>query len=305
MAVESSESISRSCPICGSSVDQATLFLNKNIDSNKLSAFSFASRKSPEFMCHRLLKCKVCDVIYVGQPPTNIELSHAYHTADYDSAEEANDAANAYISAIKPTLLKLAARKNVLEIGTGTGIFLEHLAQIGFTGLVGIEPSLSAIAAAPDHRQVWIRPGMFNGTDFESESFDLICCFMTMEHVLHPSEITQQAYRLLKPGGAFVTVTHNYQSAVNRLLGRKSPIIDIEHMQLFCPKSLQVMFERNQFTAISIVDFVNTYSIEYWLRLMPLPNGLKQGVNAFLALIGVPNKKVSINVGNLISVGFK
>lgn len=305
MTVESQQSISRSCPICDSSVDQATLFLNENIDSSKLSAFSFASRKSPEFMCHRLLKCNVCEVVYVDQPPTNNELSHAYHTADYDSAEEADDAAHAYIKAITPTLHKLAVRKKALEIGAGTGIFLEHLAQVGFTELVGIEPSLSAIAAAPDHRQLWIRQGMFNGADFASESFDLICCFMTMEHVLNPTDITQQAFRLLKPGGAFVTVTHNYKGVINRLLGRKSPIIDIEHMQLFCPKSLQMMFERNQFTDISIANFVNTYALQYWLRLMPLPNKLKKGAIAFFRLIGVLDKKISMNVGNVISVGLK
>jgi hypothetical protein len=54
-----------------------------------------------------------------------------------------------------------------------------------------------------------------------------------MEHVLDPKVIALPAFRLLRPGGAFVTVTHDHRGRLNRLLGRRSPIIDIEHLQLF------------------------------------------------------------------------
>ncbi len=295
----------RPCPVCHTASDKAKLFLEKNIDPAKLSGFSFASRKTPEFMCHRLVQCPTCDLVYANQPPGEDELAYAYHVADYDSSEEANDAAAAYIRAIRPTLNALVRRQSVLEIGTGTGIFIEYLSREGFTQLVGVEPSTAAIAAAPVHRQAWIREGIFEEKDFAPESFDLICCFMTMEHVRDPNIIASAALRLLRPGGAFVTVTHDYRGVVNRLLGKRSPIIDIEHMQLFSKRSLRYLFENVGYTGVTVNAFVNTYSLQYWMRLAPLPRGLKQSVSGLMARIGVDHVKLGVNVGNLITTGFK
>jgi SAM-dependent methyltransferase len=256
-------------------------------------------------MCHRLVRCITCDLVYADEPPGEDELARAYHVANYDSSEEANDAATAYIRAIRPTLDALARRQSALEIGTGTGIFLEHLSGEGFTELTGVEPSSAAIAAAPMHRQMWIREGMFEEKDFSPESFDLICCFMTMEHVYDPNVIACAALRLLRPGGAFVTVTHDYRSFVNRLLGIRSPIIDIEHLQLFSERSVRYLFENVGYVGVTTNAFVNTYTLQYWVRLAPLPRGFKQAVSGLLSALGASHVKASINVGNLIASGFK
>lgn len=295
----------RSCPVCQTDSSKARLFLEENIDPSKLSEFSFASRKVPEFMCHRLVQCPTCDLVYADRPPAENELAHAYHVADYDSAEEAGDAAAAYGRAISPALARLSRRQSALEIGTGTGIFLEQLASQGFTELAGVEPSRAAIEAAPAHRRAWIREGMFEEGDFAPGSFDLICCFMTMEHVRDPNVIGRAAWRLLRPGGAFVTVTHDYRGLVNRCLGKRSPIIDIEHLQLFSRQSLQYLFHALGYSDISISPFVNTYSLQYWTRLAPLPAPLKNTFGSLMTKTGLHRVKLGVNVGNLITAGFK
>lgn len=296
---------SRSCPVCHTGFEQAKLFIEKNIDPAKLSGFSFASRKDPEYMCHRLVQCPNCDLVYADQPPGEDELAHAYHVADYDSSEEANDAAAAYIKAIQPTLGMLARHQSALEIGTGTGIFLDYLSRESFTEIIGVEPSSTAIAAAPEYRQAWICEGMFEEKDFTPESFDLICCFMTMEHVRDPNIIARAALRLLRPGGAFVTVTHDYRSLINRLLGKRSPIIDIEHLQLFSEQSVRYLFEHAGYANVTVNSFVNTYSLRYWMRMTPLPYGLKHGISNLMSAFGIGHIKLGVNVGNHITAGFK
>ena len=256
-------------------------------------------------MCHRLVLCPNCDLVYADQPPGEGELAHAYHVADYDSSEEANDAAKAYILAIQPALGRLAQRQSALEIGTGTGIFLEHLSNEGFAELVGVEPSSAAISAAPEYRQSWIHEGMFEEKNFAPESFDLICCFMTMEHVRDPDIIARAAFRLLRPGGAFVTVTHDYRSLVNRLLGKRSPIIDIEHLQLFSERSVRYLFEHAGYANVTVNSLVNAYSLRYWMRMAPLPYGLKHGISNLMSAFGIGHIKLGINVGNHITAGFK
>ena len=298
-------SLQRSCPVCGTGHEGATLFFENNIDPQKLSSFSFASRKVPEFMCHRLVQCPICELVYANQPPSEEELSHAYHASHYDSSEEANDAAASYIQAMQPTFLRMAHKHSALEIGTGTGVLLEHLSSAGFARLIGVEPSAAAIAAAPGHRQAWIRQEMFNENNFEPASFDLICCFMTMEHVRDPKVIASAAFRLLRHGGAFVTVTHNYQSIVNRLLGKRSPIIDIEHMQLFSDRSIRHLFGVVGLTQVEVKAFANTYSLTYWTQLSPLPGRVKAMALRQLKALGWGKAKLRVNVGNSMTVGIK
>ena len=295
----------RACPACGSGPAGATVFLEEKLDPRALNAYSFASRKVPEFMNHHMVRCTRCDLVYVDSPPTQDALAEAYHAAEYDSAEEAQDAATAYVRAIAPTLQASPGRGAALEIGAGTGVFLEHLRHAGFTTLVGVEPSSAAIAAAPEARRAWIRKGIFVEADFEPASFDLICCFMTLEHVRDPGDLARAAYRLLRPGGAFVTVTHDYRSLVNRMLGRRSPIIDIEHMQLFSKPSVRTLFEGAGYRSVATRSFVNRYALRYWLRLAPLPSGLKQGVGRALAATGLERVKLGFNVGNIVCSGIK
>lgn len=294
----------RPCPICHRFPAHTELFLEERIDLEKLNEFSFSSRKEPEHLCYQMVRCPDCDVVYVDRPPSQGALANAYHTADYDSTEEANDAASSYIYAFGSALRRVH-QGSALEIGTGTGIFLEELTRFGFDTVTGVEPSTAAIAAAPAHRRAWIREGIFVGADFPAASFDLICCFMTLEHVRDPLDIAESAYRLLKPGGAFLVVTHDYRSIVNRLLGRRSPIIDIEHMQLFSRRSVLALLERAGYVQVEARPFTNRYSVRYWSRLMPFPSGIKKSLNAMLAAIGLSQMKLSLNVGNTAAVGIK
>lgn len=296
---------SRPCPVCNTASSEAKLFLKQNIDPSRVSAFSFASRKLPEFMCHQLVQCPTCDLVYANEPPDQSVLANAYHVSDFDSAQEAEDAAAAYDRALQPLLRTLKNKDAALEIGTGTGVFLEALKARGFKTLVGVEPSSAAIAAAPAHRQAWIREAIFHESDFQPNSFDLICCFMTLEHVRDPNEIVSAATRLLRPGGAIALVTHDYRSSVNRILGKRSPIIDIEHMQLFSRNSIRQLLERNGFESIEVNNFRNRYALRYWTRLLPFGVGLKQSMVKKLDAIDLANTKVAFNVGNMLSFGYR
>ena len=251
-------------------------------------------------------RCTGCDLAFVDRPPTQDDLAKSYHVADYDSAEEAEHAADSYARAIRPALARLAGRMDAaLEIGTGTGAFLERLRDAGFSRVVGIEPSVAAIKAALPERRAWIREGIFNETDHSNESYDLIVCFMTLEHVLEPGDLVASALRLLRPGGAFVGVTHNYRSWINRLLGARSPIVDIEHMQLFSTTSARALLATRGFVDVEAHGFANAYRPSYWMRLLPVADAVKQ--TSISAIKGGPFDafRLPFNVGNTMSWGFR
>ncbi len=296
----------RPCPICGSDRSNSVPFLGKNIDENRIGASTFASRKVPEYMNYEMICCSGCDLVYVPNAPGQNDLALSYHAADYDSSREAKDAADAYITAVQPLLTKLSGRMNsALEIGTGTGVFLERLHDAGFNKLIGIEPSLAAISAAAPQTQDWIEEGIFKPGMYADESFDLIACFMTLEHVLDPSALIAAAYKMLRSGGAFVAVTHDYRSVVNRTLGRRSPIIDVEHMQLFSNSSIRALYESTGYTGIVCNSFYNAYRPSYWMKLFPIPDIIKMPSIKMIGMTPLDKLRIPINVGNMVSWGFK
>jgi SAM-dependent methyltransferase len=297
--------MSRNCPVCHSGSADAELFLDENIDYSRITTLSFASRKTPEFMCYRLVRCTVCDLVYADAPPDNHFLGSAYHEAGYDSAAEAEDAANSYLEAITPIIARLNSKNTGLEIGAGSGAFLSRLLALGFKEVKGVEPSLDAIEAASAVVKPLIVRGMFEVSDFKPNHFDLVCCFMTLEHVHDPREIMESVLKLLRPGGVFITVTHDYRSWINRLLGKRSPIIDLEHMQIFSKGSIQMLFKNTGFEHINIRNFKNKYSITYWIKLLPIPLVLKDKLLFTIKLLGLSKIKLSINVGNTITAGFR
>lgn len=295
----------RACPVCGAGAGRATLFLEASLDPARLTAASFASRKTPEFMSYRLLRCAGCATVYAAEAPPAERLAGAYAEAAYDSGEEAALAADTYAAALAPVIATLPRCGRALEIGTGTGALLERLLRAGFAEAVGIEPSHAAIAAAAPAIRGLIRAGVFNEADFAPASFDLICCFQTLEHVPDPRALVQSCARLLRPGGVLALVTHDYTAPLNRLLGRRSPIIDIEHLQLFCRPSLDRLLRDAGLPPQSMRTLVNRYPLRYWLRLAPLPGGVRRTLSSLLGLARAGRVRLGVDVGNLLAIGRK
>ena len=296
---------SRRCPVCFDSNKNSVTFQKENIDKKKITSFTYASRKNPEFMCHEMVSCLNCDLVYITTPPDKLKLSEAYYAADYDSSEEALDAAESYINHMNEVISKLNLNSKILEIGSGSGDFLYNLKKKGFTDLIGIEPSISAINSAHPEIKSHLQEGIFQVDDFQEMNYDLVCCFMTLEHVYDPREISESVNKILKKGGYFVIVLHNYRSLVNKILGKKSPIIDIEHMQLFSKKSIGLLLNKTNYQDIQVKDLYNRYSINYWIRLSPIPNLIKNTFIKLLNKFNLGNFKIKINVGNIIVSGRK
>jgi hypothetical protein len=141
--------LDRQCPVCGSHDDSEVAYPAR-IDEQKLDEFAFASRKLPEYMHLRLLKCPVCGVLYASPALAAEFLAGAYQDASYDSDEEADYAAASYARQLVSILGLIGDRGVALEIGAGNGAFLGHLRDAGFREVIGVEPSRQAAAKADE-----------------------------------------------------------------------------------------------------------------------------------------------------------
>ncbi len=292
----------RRCPICGADCTE-NLFAEANYDAAKLDAFAYASRKTPERMHLRLVRCDACDLLYATPVPEAGALATAYESAAFDSGEESGQAARTYITHVLRAARKLPDRIGALDIGTGDGAFLEQLLENGFTGVVGVEPSDAPIRAAKENIRPLIHKGIFVERVFQPASFSLITCFQTMEHLPDPAATCAAAFRLLKPGGAFAVACHNHRAFSAKLLGMRSPIFDIEHLQLFSRRGVTRLLEGAGFKEVDVHTVVNTYPAHYWIKLLPLP--AKAKLISLLKAAGIGHIPVPLPAGNLFAVGFK
>jgi SAM-dependent methyltransferase len=298
------EWVERQCPLCGSA-ENSTVFAESNFDAGKMDEYAFASRKLPEYMHARLMQCSRCDVLYTNPAMSAEALAAAYRLAAFDSQPESRSASVTYRGVIDKLLPRLPDRNAALDLGTGDVAFLEQLIDQGFQDVVGIEPSAAPIAAARPNTRKLIREGVFRPEDFQPASFSLITCFQVMEHVWDPLSLCRGACSLLKPGGAFVAIVHNWRAWSRRLLGRKSPIFDIEHLQLFSPKSAVALVELASFGHTTSTAIWNRYPLDYWMKLFPFPRRMKPGLMAATQKFRISRVPVSLPAGNLAVVAFK
>jgi 2-polyprenyl-3-methyl-5-hydroxy-6-metoxy-1,4-benzoquinol methylase len=281
------------------------VYADAHFDPDQLDEFAFASRKVPEYMHYRLNECRRCDSLYANPLPTRESLQQAYVAAAFDSGEEARYASLSYAEFLPEIVPQLSSLQAALDIGTGDGAFLEQLLPFGFRQLVGVEPSAAPVAQAKPMIRPLIRQQPFVASDFARESFSLITCFQTLEHIDDPQGLCEQAYELLHDGGALFVVSHNRRALSAKLLGRKSPIFDIEHLQLFSPRSLRYALERAGFDEVQLHPVLNRYPLHYWLKLLPLPPLLKSRALRRLRGSKLGKLPVKIAAGNFAAVAFK
>lgn len=294
----------RECPVCRSGA-ASQLHAEANFDFEVLSSFAFASRKLPEYMHYRLMRCVACDVIYSSPAPTDATVEKLYTAAAYDSSREARDAAKTYARYAFPFLKDLYPRGRAMDIGAGDGAFLEELLKFGFAEVEGVEPSVDSIDASAPHVRPLIRQGFFHESDHEPNQYSAISCFQTLEHLRNPADFCASAFRLLRPGGAFLGVTHNHRASINRLLKRKSPVYDIEHFQLFSPTGMKLLLEKQGFSRVMVVPILNRYSLGYFMRLAPFPTKLKPTIDRIGRTALCQNIMLPAPFGNLLTIGWK
>lgn len=109
-------------------------------------------------------------------------------------------------------LLDLASRyKNgeILEVGSGTGYWLNLFNQVT-SNLFGLDYSLGMIRQArKQSAPLQLLRGSGISLPYRDESFDLLYSVDAVHHFVDHQAFISEAFRVLKPGGAFATIGHD------------------------------------------------------------------------------------------------
>jgi SAM-dependent methyltransferase len=294
----------RPCPVCGTR-DDGRLFAEANVDPDVLDGFAFASRKLPEYMHWRLVACGRCDLVYADPAPPLSELSTLYRDAAFDSGGEARHASRTYARFLPGIVRRIPDRDAAVDVGTGDGAFLHELLAAGFRRVVGVEPSTAPVEAAEPSVRPLIVHDVFRPGSFEPGSLSLVTCFQTIEHLSEPLAFCRDAWTALKPGGALFLIGHNRRALSAKLMGLRSPIFDIEHLQLFSPASVRNLLRAAGFTGVEVRPLLNRYPVEYWARLFPAPNRAKRRILDALHGSRAGRWVIPLPAGNFAAVAYR
>lgn len=223
----------RNCPLCNSS--KKKLYI-----------------KEDDF---RIVKCKKCGFVYLNNIPDESEIYEDYYEAkvnkdDYTKFSSIPHLADIY--AINEQRLyyvrKYKLKGSILDIGCGTGLFLNTAMHYGFD-VYGIDVSQAAVNNAKEEFGIDADKKLISQLDPEHMQFDVITMWHVLEHLIDPVSELLKVRQLLKDDGVLFIEVPNLKSIKFKLNGGKwqGGNHPLYHRSFFTPRTLRKLLKRSGF----------------------------------------------------------
>ena len=291
--------------MCGQKQQVKTLY-SSTFNPKNISKNTYSARRLPDKIHYRILKCVRCGLVFSSPIISPEKISTFYKGSSCNYKDQIPYLIKTYFKIIIDIKNGLPKNPKVLEVGCGNGFFLKALVDLGFTkNVFGIEPSSKMVLEANPSLKDKIKMNVFKSNLFPNNSFDLILCFHTLDHMLDPNEFLEEAYALLKKDGCVIVVVHDTEGLSVKLFGERSAIFDIEHIYLFNKKTLSKIFLRHRFKTVKVFNLVNSYPLNYWIKMSGFPYIVKKYTKFFFNILGFGKKELSIPAGNIALIAKK
>jgi SAM-dependent methyltransferase len=291
------------CPICGS-FDNSIPIYSSNVSVETLNSDIFSARRLPDRQHYQWVRCISCGLLR-SDPILEVDLTKLYEESSFDYSAEVDGLKKTYWRLVRKALGKGTPTRSIFEVGGGNGFFLEAAKDFGFKRIAGVEPSYAAI----DEARVDIKPhliaSMMSSSILKMNSFQVGTMFHTLDHLKDPIQTLKDCLAALEPGGMFIVAVHNERSWSARLLGEKSPIIDVEHTYLYSLKTGIQLFEKAGFISVRSGSYWNDYSLAYVVHLLPISRKFRKLVLGSWVRQMLSRIKIILPLGNMWIAGIK
>jgi SAM-dependent methyltransferase len=304
VATDMPEMYSTRCAICDREGD-ATERWPATFNPDAFSARVFSARRVPDRVHYRMVTCNVCGLVRSDPVADEELLATLYASSSFDYGHEVESILATYGRALDGLEARSTRHEALLEIGCGNGFFLQQARRRGWSEVRGVEPSADAVAKAPPELDGAIVQDVMRAGLFSAESFDAVCLFQVLDHISNPVDLLEECRAVLRPGGQILALNHNVRAWSARLLGERSPIVDIEHTYLYSPATMIGIFNKAGFTDARVRSVRNTYSLAYLAQLAPLPAKIKARALAPLRSSVAGRVRVTVPLGNLCLIARK
>ena len=288
--MKSSLFVNKSCPIC--STNRYSKIIYKANLENNIDNINYSGRKKPDGLHYEMVRCMNCSLLYAKQIYDNNVTKKLYTDSNFVYESEIKGLKKTYGHCLREGEKTISNKENFLEIGCGCGFVLELAQNNGWKHIMGVEPSLKSIENSHPDIKSKIVNSFFNVDNYQDNFFDIIFVAMLIEHVSDINKFLSDIYKILKPGGSLVTICHDENHFLSKLLKNKHPIINDEHNYIFSSNTIKQIYTKNKFKKLKIKNLKNYYTLGYWIKMMPIKLSLPNIFN--LSLL---NKILKINIG--------
>ena len=291
------------CPICESLGNSKTVY-SSNVNNETFNSEVFSARRLPDRQHYQWVRCITCDLLR-SDPVLEVNLTQLYEESTFDYSTEVNGLKKTYLGLVREALTKSVSPRSIFEVGGGNGFFLEAAKDFGFKKIAGVEPSHAAINAARADVKPYLIASMMSSSVLPKNSFQVGAMFHTLDHLQDPIQTLKDCLGALESGGTFVVAVHNERSWSARLLGERSPIIDVEHTYLYSLKTGIQIFEKAGFLNVRSGSYNNHYSLAYIFHLLPISRRFRKLVLGSWVGQLLAEIKIVLPLGNMWISGKK
>lgn len=207
---------------------------------------------------HQIVRCNNCNHIYADVDMSNEALRSLYSKDYFEGNEYSNYFADkeALSRNFRLRLKRLrkyldpVRHKHLLEIGSAFGFFLEA-ARNDFETVLGMDISEDAIRYVNEELHLDALCQDFLDHNFGDQTFDVVCLWDTIEHLVSPERYIRRISTLTKTGALLAFTTGDISSLNARLRKGKWRLIHPPtHMHYFSRATLQKLLEDSGFRIV-------------------------------------------------------
>jgi 2-polyprenyl-3-methyl-5-hydroxy-6-metoxy-1,4-benzoquinol methylase len=233
----------RTCPICSSTAEYV---------------FSAPDQSGQIPGVFSVYRCTTC-----GTGTTDIdvnnELLHKMYDAYYDTQNVVHQYEHPLHRWYRHTHLQritaLTNGRNLLDIGCGTGLFVQSASTKGFNAR-GVDMSPASVECG---RKIWNLDLVcttiedFAGSSENSGRYDIITMYSVLEHVTSPRDTLASVRNMLAPDGLLVAEVPNFSSVQARLFGAHWFNLDVpRHLFHYSPDGLSRVVDSAGFEVLRV-----------------------------------------------------
>lgn len=254
-----------------------------------------------------VFRCIDCGFIFTQDHPDEDNISDYYKSEDYFSHNDNAKSLSAILYKIARELmlkrkLRIIRKTSglstgvLLDIGSGSGHFAAFIKKNGWrVSGVEINKTVRERSSSEFNFPVFAPDRL---SSLQSESFDCVTLWHSLEHFQEPFKYTYEIKRLLKPGGICILALPNSSSCDAEYYRESWGAWDVpRHLWHFTPETVRLFSEKSGFFIRDILSlpfdvyYVSTLSEKYRSARSPLVSGILKGIR--FSILSVFNLKRS------------
>ncbi len=226
-------------------------------------------------------ECENCGLLYQHPQLPWSQLAEYYVGPEYDSyATVLQDEASPLSRSIKRLgfikqrryIEQFCPSGSLVDVGCGSGLFLEEMQLSGRWQLSGVEPTISQGEYVRQRLNIPVQLAPLEEVDIPPNSQDIVTMWNVLEHLADPSQAFSKCWEMLKPGGHFIFAIPSPESIGRQVFGPYWVGWELpRHLFAFPQKALTQKLNASGFQVVDRACFMITYftfgnSLKFWLQ---------------------------------------